>query len=88
MDIRNEGSVIFANVGRVYVNKMFKINFDTDYKFIRFTNSYPELKMLMIDIERPEAIPRSDVVKDEHLSPGLAKMKALIDKVESGEILR
>lgn len=48
--MREEGHTIFNSLGHVYVSKLFRINFDTDFKYFRFTSRMPKSVFVVVDL--------------------------------------
>lgn len=75
--LRNEGKTVYTHLGNVYINRLFRVNFDTDYKYLRLVNKNPFMIALTVDVESPEAVPPSTTVSDTHLSLPAQKLAGI-----------
>lgn len=85
---RDEGRVSYDSLGKVYVSKVFKIDFDTDYKYFRFVSSLPQSAFVVVDLERLHEVVPDNVAKDQHFLLPLSKLKAIQEEIVSGEKMR
>lgn len=49
---KNPNGVFFGLIGKVYREKVLTVDFDTDYKQIKFFNKNSERVLISIDIEK------------------------------------
>jgi hypothetical protein len=51
------------------------LNFDADYKFIKFTSKLERSVIISVDLERlDEVVPNEGIVKDDHLDISTKKL--------------
>lgn len=85
---RDEGHTSYMSLGKVYVSKVFKIDFDTDYKYFRFVSNLPQSAFVVVDLEKLHEVVPDNVAKDQHFLLPLSKLKAIEEEVISGEKMR
>jgi hypothetical protein len=78
VDMREEGHTYFSPLGHVYVSKIFKINFDTDFKYFKFTSHMPRSVFVVVDLEKThEVIPTGSVAQNHHFQLPLEKLRII-----------
>ncbi len=88
VEYREEGKHIYTPLGRVYVSKMFRINFDTDFKYFRFVSKLPKSVLLVVDLEKLNEVVPNTVAKDQHFISPLQKLNIIQEEILSGEKIR
>ena len=65
LQIRNQGWGYFNPVGNFYVHKTFRINFDTDYKDVRFVSQLPKSVLVVVYLERLSEVVSKDTIASD-----------------------
>jgi hypothetical protein len=69
-------------VGKVYRAKIFTIDFDTDYKYLKFINKNPSKVVIEIDVEKLDYVVSTGVPDDE-LAASRNKVQTILMESES-----
>jgi hypothetical protein len=80
--MREEGHSYYNPLGHVYVSKIFRINFDTDFKYFKFTSHTPNSVFIVVDLEKThEVIPKESVAQNHHFQLPLEKLRVIEEEV-------
>jgi hypothetical protein len=86
---KDEGKTYFKSFSSVYVSKVVKAVFDTDYKDFRLVSKLSRSVFVMVDLEKlQEVVPTKGIANDSHFSLASSKLEQIEREVISGEKLR
>ena len=65
LQVRKQGSSLFNPIGNFYVQKTFRINFDTDFKDVRFVSELPNSVLIVVYLEKlKEVVAKGSIASD------------------------
>lgn len=74
---RADGSMTFVEIGKVYMKRIFDINFHSDYQVFRVVNNFDEDMLVQVSLELTNFVPEEGV-KDDEFKMSSEKIKSIL----------
>ena len=74
-------------MGRVYIRRVFSLNFYTDFHVIKILNNYDSPKLVQISLELTNFVPEQGLDDDE-FKLSAEKVKSILNELEDTEMQR
>lgn len=76
-----ETSTMFLDMGKVYMKRIFTLNFYTDYQTIKVKNNYDQDMLVQVSLELTNFVPETGV-DDDVFKLSAEKIKGILNELE------
>lgn len=75
---KSENSSSYTNLGKVYLKKLFTINFFSDFQMIKIVNRYEKKMFVQLSLEATKFVPEK-ALDDDTLKIPAEKIKSILE---------